>query len=46
MNQFNDVAKTPIGMFDDISIENDLTIVDKAIREYYEMEIKDEQEES
>ena len=40
----NDVAKTPIGMFDDAFIDNDLTIVDKAIREYYEMEIKEEQE--
>lgn len=34
----NDVAKTPIGMFEDMQIDNDLLIVDKAIRDYYEME--------
>ena len=32
-----DVAKTPIGMFDDIEIPNDLAAVDKAICEYYEI---------
>lgn len=32
-----DVAKTPIGMFDDLEIPNDLAMVDKAIREYYEI---------
>ena len=32
-----DVAKTPIGMFDDIEIPNDLAMVDKAICEYYEI---------
>lgn len=30
-----DVAKTPIGMFDDLEIPNDLAMVDKAICEYY-----------
>lgn len=30
-----DVAKTPIGMFADVEIPNDLYEVDKAIREYY-----------
>ena len=33
----NDVAKTPIGMFEDLQIDNDILIVDKAIRSYYEM---------
>lgn len=32
------VAKTPIGMFEEMRIENDLKAVDKVIREYYEME--------
>ena len=32
-----DVAKTPIGMFDDLEIPNDLAMVDKAICEYYEI---------
>lgn len=31
----NDVAKTPMGMFDDLYIDNDLKEVDKTIREYY-----------
>lgn len=30
-------AKTPIGMFDDEVIDNDLKLVDKTIREYYEI---------
>ena len=32
-----DVAKTPIGMFDDAEIPNDLAAVDKAICDYYEI---------
>ena len=40
----NDVAKTPIGMFEDLRIDNDLTLVDKAIREYYEMPIDAKEE--
>jgi hypothetical protein len=39
-----DVAKTPIGMFDDLEIPNDLAMVDKAICEYYG--INKEQEEA
>ena len=31
------VSKSPIGMFEDISIDNDLKIVDQRIREYYEI---------
>lgn len=41
----NDVAKTPIDMFADVKIDNDLLVVDKAIREYYGMndaEIKED----
>ena len=34
----NDVAKTPIGMFEDATIDNDLVIVDDAIRAYYNMD--------
>lgn len=30
-----DTVKTPIGMFDDLLIENDLKMVDSTIREYY-----------
>ena len=33
-----DVTKTPMGMFDAETIENDLKAVDKAIREYYQIE--------
>lgn len=33
-----DTVKTPIGMFADRLIDNDLAAVDKAIREYYEIE--------
>ncbi len=31
------VSKSPIGMFEDLTIENDLLLVEKAIREYYEI---------
>lgn len=31
------VSKSPIGMFEDLTINNDLLIVEKAIREYYEI---------
>lgn len=30
-------VKTPMGMFDEPEIDNDLMLVDKAIREYYEL---------
>lgn len=36
----NDVAKTPMGMFEDLEIDNDLALVDKAIREYYELPVE------
>lgn len=32
------VSKSPMGMFEDLTIDNDLAMVDKTIREYYEME--------
>lgn len=31
----SDVAKTPIGMFCDLEIDNDLKLVDETIRKYY-----------
>ena len=30
-----EVSKSPIGMFEDLTIDNDLLLVDKKIREYY-----------
>ena len=36
-NSGQDTAKTPMGMFSEPLIENDLAAVDKAIREYYEI---------
>lgn len=37
-----DVAKTPLGMFEDNEIDNDLKLVDTTIREYYELNKKEE----
>lgn len=34
-NNGQDTVKTPMGLFDDALIENDLSVVDHAIREYY-----------
>lgn len=34
-----DVAKSPIGMFNTLEIDNDLKAVDTAIREYYGLEV-------
>ncbi len=31
------VSKSPIGMFPDLTIDNDILLVEKAIREYYEL---------
>lgn len=31
------VSKSPMGMFEDLTIDNDLLIVEKAVREYYEI---------
>lgn len=38
----SDVTKTPIGMFEDSVIENDLKMVDDTIRKYYKMNTKGE----
>lgn len=32
------VSKSPMGMFQDLEIDNDLALVDQAIREYYGLE--------
>lgn len=31
------VSKSPMGMFEDLTIDNDLLLVEKAVREYYEI---------
>ena len=41
-NDGMDTVKTPLGMFSDALIENDLAAVDKAIREYYNIPVKPE----
>lgn len=38
-----DVAKTPIGLFEDLEIDNDILMVDKAIREYYGLDKEKEE---
>lgn len=40
------VSKSPIGMFDDLTIDNDLAMVDEKIREYYNNEGEEENEEN
>ena len=40
-----DCVKTPIGLFEEEQMENDLKIVDEKIREYYELDKEDEKEE-
>ena len=37
------VSKSPIGMFDDLTIDNDLAKVDAAIRDFYEMDDKNKE---
>lgn len=41
-----DVAKSPIGMFQDVSIDNDLKLVDDTIREYYGLNSKEEKKDA
>lgn len=36
------VSKSPIGMFPELKIDNDLAMVDKTIREYWDMDRKEE----
>lgn len=38
-NNGSDTVKTPLDMFDDAHIPNDLNAVDKAIQEYYELAV-------
>ena len=38
------VSKSPMGMFEDLEIDNDLLLVDKTIREYYEIEEEESEE--
>ena len=38
-----DCVKTPIGLFDEEQMENNLKIVDEKIREYYELDKKEEE---
>ena len=39
------VSKSPMGMFEELQIDNDLLLVDNAIREYYGIEIKEKESE-
>lgn len=38
------VSKSPMGMFDTLTIDNDLKIVEKAVRDYYDINITNEKE--
>lgn len=40
----NDVAKTPLEMFENNEIDNDLKMVDTTIREYYELDKNNKEE--
>lgn len=40
-----DCVKTPIGLFEEEQMENDLKLVDEKIREYYELDKEDKKEE-
>ena len=40
-NSGYDTVKTPLGMFEENEIDNDLSVVDKVIREYYNIELKE-----
>lgn len=40
------VSKSPIGMFESLTIDNDILLVEKAIRDYYEMEGVEKNEEA
>ena len=39
------ISKSPMGMFQDLTIDNDLLLVEKAVREYYELESEEEKNE-
>lgn len=38
------VSKSPMGMFEDLAIDNDLLLVDETIREYYDISVTKESE--
>ena len=38
------ISKSPMGMFEDLEIDNDLLFVDNTIRDYYGLNIKEEKE--
>ena len=42
-NNGNDTVKSPMGMFEEMKIDNDLRMVDDTIVEYYNLEQKNEQ---
>lgn len=42
-NSGNDTVKSPIGMFEELYIDNDLKEVDHSIREYYELNEREEE---
>lgn len=44
-NSGTDTVKSPIGMFPDMQIDNDLKAVDNAIREYYNLSANNDKEE-
>jgi hypothetical protein len=41
----SDVTKSPIGLFEDMEIDNDLKVVDDKIREYYDLKGENKNEE-
>ena len=41
----NDIVKTPIGLFEEELIDNDLKLVDNTICEYYEINKEEKKEE-
>jgi len=43
-NSGNDTCKSPLGMFDDMVIDNDLAVVDDTICSYYGIGVEQEQE--
>ena len=40
-NEGGAVSKSPLGMFNDLEIDNDLKMVDETIRKYYKIESED-----
>lgn len=43
-NNGQDTVKTPIGMFEEEAIDNDLKVVDERIREFYKLDEKEEED--